>query len=89
MTCGRCARGWRRENGNIACGAPVDEVSFTGGDGINAIWAERKYGKFARVVAGAIAFGMPVGPPPEGIDAENMDPNDGTGCKMFEPSPGL
>ena len=79
--CGSCDRGFLRENGKISCGAPVDDYALKGGDGINPVWAERKYGpeRIRKALMGDTSE-------PEGSDCEDMDPNDGSNCQMFEPS---
>ena len=78
--CDTCGRGWRRDNGNIACGAPVDDDAFHGGKGQNAVWAERKYSP-AGIAAVLLGFGGSV----NGTDCENMRPDDGASCKLWRP----
>ena len=77
--CNDCARGWRRDNGNIACGAPVDDDALRGGVGQNPIWAERKYSP-----AGIIAALLSSDVLGNGMDCENMRPDDGADCKLWQ-----
>lgn len=99
--CGTCARGFYRNNGMVACGAPVDQDAILGRGGVNPIWAERKYslgriGGLATALARA-QKGLPpdqesdakVAAEPEGSDAECMHPNDGATCKMWQAHPEL
>ena len=76
--CDTCGRGWRRDNGNIACGAPVDDDALRGELGRNPIWAERKY-----CPAGILAALYGSGSLVKGTDCENMRPDDGVGCKLW------
>ncbi len=76
--CDTCGRGWRRDDGNIACGAPVNDDALHGREGQNAIWAERKYSPagLAMMFSG-FALGA------AGMDCENMRPDDGADCKLW------
>lgn len=79
-TCGTCARGYRRDNGNISCGAAVDDAALRAGEaGMNPIWAERKY---HRVRLFLMLAGKPTND--EGIDCENMRPDDGARCRVWQ-----
>ena len=81
--CKNCARGWLRENGAICCGAGVDDDGLAGNsDGVNPIWAERKYNP-ARIIA-ILSNNSDLAAEPLGSDCENMDPIDGSDCKMWE-----
>jgi hypothetical protein len=78
--CANCGYGWRRDDGNIGCGAPVDddEIRKPGG-GKNPVWAIRKYGP--ATIAGMLAGRIET--IPRGSDAENMRPDDGEGCPTW------
>lgn len=99
--CGTCARASYRQDGMIACGAPVDQDALLGRAGVNPIWAERKYNpdRIAGLAA-ALARAKKWLPPdtdadaklarePEGSDAECMHPSDGITCKMWQAHPDL
>ncbi|WP_027578516.1 hypothetical protein [Bradyrhizobium sp. Ai1a-2] len=99
--CGTCARACYRQDGMIACGAPVDQDAIMGRGGVNPIWAERKYNldRIGGLVT-ALSRAQKGLPPdlqsdaklarePEGSDAECMHPNDGNTCRMWQQHPDL
>lgn len=82
-SCGNCARGWIRENGAISCGAGVNDAALAGDcEGINPIWAERKYDP-SRVTA-MLTGNLDLAAEPLGSDCENMAPADGKDCNMWK-----
>jgi hypothetical protein len=93
--CGTCDRGFYQANGMVSCGAPVDEGAILSGNGVNPIWAERKFNPMrliglAAALHRAQAWERPdltadakVAAEPEGSDCESMRPNDGATCKMW------
>ncbi len=77
-SCRTCGYGFVREDNNlICCGAPVDDDALRGEEGDNPIWAIRKYSEVAIVLM------LTDNPPLEGIDCENMDPDDGVDCELY------
>jgi hypothetical protein len=76
--CATCCRGIPNGRGAIACAAAVDDAALLGEPGVNAIWAERKYGR--ETLLGLMA-GRPM---PTGTDCENMALDDGADCKMWK-----
>ena len=76
--CDTCGYGWRRHDRNIGCGAPVDDDALLGGKGQNPVWAERKYSS-----AGLISVLSGSGILGDGMDCENMRPDDGANCKLW------
>ena len=79
QNCGSCERAWTGKDGRVHCGAPVDDFALAGGEGVNPIWAERKY---SSIRIGLMLLGQPTND--KGIDCENMDPADGANCKVFK-----
>lgn len=79
-SCGSCARGFTKTDGKVACGAPVDDCALAGDEGVNPIWAERKYGR-PRILA--MLAGMKSGLEPKGADCDDMAFDDGAKCKMW------
>lgn len=80
-SCGTCGYGWTRDNGNISCGAPVDDEALGQGSvGKNPAWAWRKYGPFA-----IAALSNPKFQTDKNTDCENMAVDDGKLCAAWKP----
>lgn len=73
--CESCARGWTRDSGNVCCGASA----YDDQGGLGPIWSVRKYdpAKMLRMLVGGTADMA-------GTDCENMSPEDGALCKMWQ-----
>jgi hypothetical protein len=76
-SCRSCGRGILKENGRVSCGAGVDDGAIDEPDGVNPIWAERKYGEQSILTV------LRGGSLPAGSDCEDLDPNDGRDCKTW------
>lgn len=85
MNCGNCGYSWSHlADELVSCGAPVsDDALQDGGNGINPVWAERKYslrGIIASLLAGSADE-------PLGSNPERLSPDDGVECKTWRPKP--
>lgn len=80
QNCGNCGYSWTHdEDGNVSCGAPVNDEALRGGPGNNPIWANRKYGPIRLLMT--ILTGDTRDP--EGSNPEKLSPNDGATCKTW------
>ena len=80
--CANCRFGHdnHRDNGKLACGAGVDDGALTGEfEGVNPIWAVRKYSLHGIRAMLATSGGLP-----KGFDCQNLWPSDGRDCAKFE-----
>ena len=73
-SCSSCARGTKRADDRIACGAPVEE------DGKKPTWARRQesFGVFF-ALAPSVGFDRRQ----HSIHADDMAPHDGTRCELW------
>jgi hypothetical protein len=81
QSCGTCAYSWSRlADTLVSCGAPVDDDALRGGEGVNPIWAERKYGK--QRILSVMLGGSPDEPP--GANPQRLSRDDGRECRMWQ-----
>jgi hypothetical protein len=79
-SCGTCGYSWSHlADSLVSCGAPVDDDALRGGEGINPVWAERKYGR-KRILL-VMLGGSAVDPP--GSNPNSLSPDDGLSCQMW------